>query len=124
MVTGQRIIVGNGGAMNQSLDGGATWTRLTIAGVSAGTAIVALEAGNGSVHAVVLDGQGFRVASSPVGTDDFRLSRVRVPVGAGPVPVVQLVLSGPAGGAVASSAVGRSLDRSPGRWRSSAQGGP
>ena len=78
-------------------DGGATWTRLTIAGVSAGTAIVALEAGNGSVHAVVLDGQGFRVASSPVGTDDFRLSAVRIAVGAGPVPAVQLVLSGAAG---------------------------
>ncbi len=78
-------------------DGGATWTRLTIAGVSAGSAIVALEAGNGSVHAVVLDGQGFRVASSPVGTDDFRFSAVRVAVGAGPVPAVQLVLSGAAG---------------------------
>jgi len=37
------------------------------------------------------------VASSPVGTDDFHLSAVRVPVGAGPVPAVQLVLSGAAG---------------------------
>ncbi len=78
-------------------DGGATWARLTIAGLPAGSAIVALEAGNGSVHAVVLDGQGFRVASSPVGTDAFRLAAVRVAVGAGPVPAVQLVLSGAAG---------------------------
>ncbi len=78
-------------------DGGATWTRLTIAGLTADSAVVALEAGNGSVHAAVVDGQGYRVASSPVGTDDFRLSAVRIPVGAGPVPAVQLVLSGAAG---------------------------
>ena len=78
-------------------DGGVTWARLTIAGVTAGSTVVALEAGNGSVHAAVADGQGYRVASSSVGTDDFRLSAVRVPVGAGPVPAVQLVLSGAAG---------------------------
>ena len=78
-------------------DGGATWTRVTIAGLAADSSVVALEAGNGSVHAVVLDGQGYRIASAAVGTDDFRLSAVRVPVGAGPVPAVQLVLSGPAG---------------------------
>ena len=59
--------------------------------------IVALETARGTVHAVVLDGQDYRVASSPVGADDFRLSAVRVPVGAGPVPSVQLVLSGVAG---------------------------
>ena len=78
-------------------DGGATWTRLTISGLPAGAAVVALEAGNGSVHAAAFDGQGYRIATSPVGTDDFRLSAVRVPVGAGPVPAVQLVLSGAAG---------------------------
>ena len=78
-------------------DGGATWARPTIAGLAAGSAVVALEAGNGSVHAVVLDGQGYRIASSPVGTDDFRFSAVRIAIGAGPVPAVQLVLSGAAG---------------------------
>ncbi len=78
-------------------DGGATWTRLTIAGVPADAPIVALETSGGTVHAVVLDGQGYRVASSPVGADEFRLSTVRVAVGAGPVPAVQLVLSGAAG---------------------------
>jgi hypothetical protein len=78
-------------------DGGATWARLTIAGLPADAAIVALETARGTVHAVVLDGQDYRVASSPVGADDFRLSAVRVPVGAGPVPSVQLVLSGVAG---------------------------
>jgi hypothetical protein len=45
----------------------------------------------------VLDGGDFRVASSPVGSDGWSVSPVRVPVGAGPVPVVQLVLSGAAG---------------------------
>ena len=78
-------------------DGGATWARLTIAGLPADAAIVALETARGTVHAVVLDGQDYRVASSPIGSDDFRLSAVRVPVGAGPVPSVQLVLSGVAG---------------------------
>jgi len=78
-------------------DGGVTWNRLTISGLPADAAVVALEAGNGSVHTVAFDGQGYRVASSPVGTDDFRLSAVRVAVGAGPVPSVQLVLSGAAG---------------------------
>ena len=78
-------------------DGGVTWNRLTVSGLPADAAVVALEAGNGSVHTVAFDGQGYRVASSPVGTDDFRLSAVRVAVGAGPVPSVQLVLSGAAG---------------------------
>ena len=78
-------------------DGGATWARLTIPGLPADAAIVALESANGKVHAAVLDGQDYRVASSPVGADDFRLSAVRVPVGAGPVPAVQLVVSGAAG---------------------------
>jgi photosystem II stability/assembly factor-like uncharacterized protein len=78
-------------------DGGATWARLAIPGLPAGAAIVALEAANGTVHAVLLDGSDNRVASSPVGADDWSLSPVRVPVGAGPVPAVQLVLSGAAG---------------------------
>ena len=78
-------------------DGGATWARLTIPGLPADAAIVALASANGTVHAAVLDGQNYRVASSPIGADDFRLSTVRVPIGAGPVPSVQLVLSGAGG---------------------------
>ena len=85
------------GGCQATHDGGATWARLTIPGLPADAAIVALESANGKVHAAVLDGQDYRVASSPVGADDFRLSAVRVPVGAGPVPAVQLVLSGAAG---------------------------
>ena len=78
-------------------DGGASWARLTIPGLPADAAIFALASAHGTVHAVVLDGQDYRVASSPVGADDFRLGPVRVAVGAGPVPAVQQVLSGAAG---------------------------
>jgi hypothetical protein len=78
-------------------DGGSTWARLAIPGLTGGTQVAALEAADGVVHAVVLDGTDYRVATSPIGTDDFQLSPVRVPVGAGPVPAVQLVLSGSAG---------------------------
>lgn len=78
-------------------DGGTTWVRQVIPGLAASPMVAALETANGTVHAVVFDGGGYRVASSPIGSDDWTLSAVRVPVGAGPVPVVQLVLSGAAG---------------------------
>jgi hypothetical protein len=78
-------------------DGGTTWARLAIPGLAAGTTVAALETAGGIVYAVVFDAGDYRVASSPVGTDDWSLSPVRVPVGAGPVPSVQLVLSGGAG---------------------------
>ena len=78
-------------------DGGTTWARVTIPGVPADAPVFALETAAGIVHAAVLDGGDFRVASSPVGSDGWSVSPVRVPVGAGPVPVVQLVLSGAAG---------------------------
>jgi hypothetical protein len=78
-------------------DGGTTWARVTIPGVPADAPVFALETAAGIVHAAVLDGGDFRVASSPVGSDGWSVSPVRVPVGAGPVPTVQLVLSGAAG---------------------------
>jgi photosystem II stability/assembly factor-like uncharacterized protein len=101
-ISGLRFADGrNGWAFGPDLwathDGGTTWARLSIPGLAAGTMVEALETADGMAHAVVLDGGDFRVASSPVGADDFRLSAVRVPVGAGPVPSVQVVLSGAAG---------------------------
>ena len=78
-------------------DGGTTWSRVTIPGVPADAPVFALETAGGIVHAAVLDGGNFRVASSPVGSDGWSVAPVRVPVGAGPVPTVQLVLSGAAG---------------------------
>ncbi len=78
-------------------DGGTTWLRQTIPGVAAGPNVAALETAGGTVYAVVFDGGAYRVASSPVGSDAWTLAAVRVPVGAGPVPTIQLILQGGAG---------------------------
>ena len=81
-------------------DGGATWHRVTIPGLSSGAVIVALEASAGSVHAIAYETSAqvaVRIASSPVGSDAWTLSPTRVQIGAGPVPQSQLVLSGSAG---------------------------
>ena len=79
-------------------DGGATWTRLAAPSLPSGSPIVALESANGSVHAVFYDGgQQFRIATSPIGSDAWQLSPIKVAIGAGPVPEVQLVLQGATG---------------------------
>jgi photosystem II stability/assembly factor-like uncharacterized protein len=49
------------------------------------------------VHAVLLDGRLFRVATSPIGSDAWTVAPIRIDLGAGPVPTVQLVLSGDSG---------------------------
>jgi photosystem II stability/assembly factor-like uncharacterized protein len=78
-------------------DGGTTWKQFTIPGLPDG-AVLALEASAGAVQLAAYDGyQSFRIASSPVSSDALRLSAVSVPVGAGPVPEVQLVLQGQTG---------------------------
>ncbi|HEY5487275.1 MAG TPA: hypothetical protein VIK06_06485 [Candidatus Limnocylindrales bacterium] len=78
-------------------DGGKTWKQLTIPGLP-GAAVAALEASAGAVQVVAYDGNTtFRIASSPVSSDAWLLSALKVPVGAGPVPEVQLVLQGQAG---------------------------
>ena len=78
-------------------DGGTTWVRQTIPGVAAGPNVAALGTAGGTVYAVVFDGGAYRVASSPIGSDAWTLGAVRVPVGAGPVPTIQLILQGGAG---------------------------
>ena len=56
------------------------------------------EASRGTVHAVAYDGaQEHRIASAPVGGDAWAVASIKLPVGAGPVPLVQLVLSGDGG---------------------------
>jgi photosystem II stability/assembly factor-like uncharacterized protein len=78
-------------------DGGKTWKQLTISGLPGG-AVAALEASAGAVQVVAYDGDtSFRIASSPVSSDAWQLSALSVPVGAGPVPEVQLVLQGQTG---------------------------
>lgn len=79
-------------------DGGASWVRVAIDGLPAAATVVALETGAGKVHAVAYGGaQDFQIASSDVDAENWQVAAVRVPVGAGPVPEIQLVLSGPAG---------------------------
>jgi hypothetical protein len=79
-------------------DGGASWTTVSVPGLPSGSTTVALEAARGSVYAAFYDGaQHFRIATSPVGSDAWSLSPLLVAVGGGPVPTIQLVLSGEGG---------------------------
>lgn len=76
-------------------DGGVTWKRLD---PFPGGAIVALASARGTVHAVAYDGDhDYRIASAPIAGDAWTVSPLSVPVGGGPVPAIQLVLSGDAG---------------------------
>ena len=100
-------------------DGGASWARLTISGLPAEATVTALETSAGTVHAVLYDAaQDFRIGSSRVGADDWRVATVRVPVGAGPVPQIELRLSGSSGWILENDRVvsgGATLDA--GVWR-------
>lgn len=81
-------------------DGGATWHRVTLPGLSADGQVVTLETAAGAVHAVYFDGNAsglLTIATSPVGTDAWAVSPTTLEVGAGPVPRPQLVLHGTAG---------------------------
>lgn len=77
-------------------DGGMRWARVLLPGAS-GATISSLEASSGRVHAALLDGPKLRIESSPVGADAWEVSPLELPVGAGPVPAVQVVLHGDAG---------------------------
>jgi len=78
-------------------DGGHTWTRVTISGGHAGL-VLALETARGTANAVLYDGSThFRIATSPVGADSWAVVHQALGIGAGPVPVVQLVLGGSSG---------------------------
>jgi hypothetical protein len=57
-----------------------------------------LEASQGLAHAAVIqDGGSVRLATTPTGSDVWRLSPTTVTLGAGPVPAGQLVLQGSTG---------------------------
>lgn len=78
-------------------DGGATWKRVD---PFPGGAILELASSRGTVHVVLYDTLGstdFRIASASIGGDAWTVSALKIPVGGGPVPVLQLVLSGEAG---------------------------
>lgn len=81
-------------------DGGATWHTVTLPEPSAGAHVMTLEASGGVVHSVYFEGNAggpLLIASSPVDSDAWIASPTTVPMGAGPVPHAQLVLSGSAG---------------------------
>jgi hypothetical protein len=83
-------------------DGGNHWVRQTIPGSSDVVRGTTLETAAGRVHVAFFgfpaDGEWMvRIATSPVGIDAWQLSSTTVPVGAGPVPRLQLVLEGSAG---------------------------
>jgi len=98
-------------------DGGAHWHQLTIKGVQPGSAVVALEAAGGVVHADILGGPSLSIATSAVNHDGWAVAPTTVPVGAGPVPSAQLVLQGGTGWLLENDRIvvgGARLDH--GRW--------
>jgi photosystem II stability/assembly factor-like uncharacterized protein len=75
-------------------DGGATWARVT-----AMEDTFALETNGSQVVAVGFTSQlaAFQIWSAPVGQDGWTASATTIPVGAGPVPAIQVVLQGGTG---------------------------
>jgi photosystem II stability/assembly factor-like uncharacterized protein len=79
-------------------DAGATWTRVSIPGLTTGWMVEDVEASAGLAHAAVIQvGGSVRLATNPVGSDAWRLSPTTVTLGAGPVPAGQIVLRGAVG---------------------------
>jgi len=83
-----------GGGLWTTHDGAGTWHKVQ---VPAGATVDALEVANGVAHAVISGNDGFRVMTSPADHDDWQLTSILIPYGAGPVPSVQLVLNHAAG---------------------------
>ena len=75
-------------------DGGATWNQPSVEGLSPDTPITALETDGEVVHAVV---EPSTIITSPVDRDAWRAAPVTIPIGAGPIPVAQLVVQGAGG---------------------------
>ncbi len=81
-------------------DGGTTWHSVDVTAIAAGPARVwDLQAAAGTAHLAYfgLTPNAFGIASTPVTHDAWKSSAVFMPVGAGPVPEVQLVIQGSAG---------------------------
>jgi photosystem II stability/assembly factor-like uncharacterized protein len=78
-------------------DGGRTWQRDTVYGAHDGR-VLALETARGTAHAVLNDlGADFRIATVHVGHDDWAVVHQALPIGAGPIPSIQLALAGTGG---------------------------
>jgi photosystem II stability/assembly factor-like uncharacterized protein len=77
---------------------GATWSQISLPGVSSNAIVSSLEIADGVVHAAVLDENAtVRIETSPVGSDSWQISPTSIPTGAGPAAMPQLVLQGPGG---------------------------
>jgi hypothetical protein len=78
-------------------DGGHTWAQQSVFGGHGGP-VLTLETARGTAHAVLYDGlTHFRIATTAVAADAWRVVHLALAVGAGPVPEVQIVLSGATG---------------------------
>ncbi len=102
-------------------DGGAHWGRVALQGFTSGDKISDLEASGGRVFAVWDEpGVGVEVAGSLDSRDAWKTTTLAVPIGAGPVPVTQLVLQKSAGWIlqVNRTVVGGASVDPAGRWSS------
>ncbi len=75
-------------------DGGATWTSLDLPFPGR---IYDLAISNGTVYAVAFDNGNFRIWTSPADNLSWTEDPIKVPVGGGPDPTIQLVFSNGAG---------------------------
>jgi hypothetical protein len=79
-------------------DGGATWTQISLPGVSSDAIVSSLETAAGVVDAAVVDESAMiRIEVSRVGSDSWQVSPTTIPLGAGPAVMPQLVLQGTVG---------------------------
>jgi hypothetical protein len=78
-------------------DGGRNWAPVSVFGARNGR-VVALETARGTAHAVLYDlNTHYRIATVAVGNDDWAVVHQALSIGAGPIPTIQLVLSGTGG---------------------------
>lgn len=89
------------GSANQLLsthDGGASWHTRPLPGSTATSFPAAFGAADGTTYAIMIDPSNrFDIYESPSGDDDWMKSPTTISIGAGPVPMFQLVLEGTRG---------------------------
>jgi photosystem II stability/assembly factor-like uncharacterized protein len=77
-------------------DGGLRWHRPQLPGIPPGVSVSDVEAAAGTVSAS-FNGNPIQIATSPVHLDNWALSKLTLPMSAGPVPNEQIVLQGSVG---------------------------
>jgi photosystem II stability/assembly factor-like uncharacterized protein len=108
------------GSLWATHDAGGTWRQIAVPALSAGGAIVAMEAGAGGVQVVIIPGDGgtIQVTTSSVATDSWVQTGTGVMIGAGPVPETQLVIQKSQGWLLENdrTVVGGARLNGPGSW--------